>query len=84
MSVIDLGATTVRYREEGSDTPAILLIHGTAAALWGDLLERLAPRHRVISYDRRGYGDPPVRYLLPSPTTPRTRSGCSMACTSIR
>src|SRR3954447_9121112 len=47
--------TTLCYRESGTGEPAVLLIHGTAAALWGDLVDRLAPAHRVVDYDRRGY-----------------------------
>ena len=34
--------------------PPVLLVHGTAAALWGRVLEALAP-YRVISYARRGF-----------------------------
>src|SRR3954471_13924008 len=49
------GATSLRYRQTGTGAPAVLLIHGTAAALWGDLPARLAARHRVVDYDRRGY-----------------------------
>jgi pimeloyl-ACP methyl ester carboxylesterase len=37
--------------------PPVLLIHGTAAAVWGDVPERLAAAgRRVIEYDRRGLG----------------------------
>jgi 3-oxoadipate enol-lactonase len=50
------GAATLRYRVHGSGEPPVLLIHGTAAALWGDLIDRLVPSHRVVDYDRRGYG----------------------------
>jgi 3-oxoadipate enol-lactonase len=41
-------------REHGAG-PAVLLVHGTAAAVWGDLPERLSG-FRVIDYDRRGFG----------------------------
>jgi valacyclovir hydrolase len=34
----------------------VLLIHGTAASLWGDVVERLAADHQVIEYDRRSFG----------------------------
>jgi pimeloyl-ACP methyl ester carboxylesterase len=36
----------------------LLLIHGTGAysAIWGEVPARLAHSHRVISYDRRGFG----------------------------
>jgi 3-oxoadipate enol-lactonase len=65
MSDVGVGAARLRYDDEGTGEPPVLLIHGTAAALWGDLPRLLAPRHRVISYDRRGYG----ASSGPSPTT---------------
>jgi 3-oxoadipate enol-lactonase len=37
----------------------ILLIHGTAASVWGRLPELLDSDHRVIAYDRRGFGRSP-------------------------
>jgi pimeloyl-ACP methyl ester carboxylesterase len=45
------------YEERGAgDT--LVLIHGTGeqTELWGGALDELASRHRVIAYDRRGYG----------------------------
>ncbi|MER7049148.1 alpha/beta fold hydrolase [Streptomyces jumonjinensis] len=54
------------YREHGSGEP-LLLIHGSGAqaATWDGVTGGLAAAgHRVIGYDRRGYGDsahPPVR-----------------------
>lgn len=54
------------YEERGSGEP-LLLIHGTGAqaATWGRTVDDLAAAgHRVIAYDRRGYGasaHPPVR-----------------------
>lgn len=54
------------YEEHGSGEP-LLLIHGTGAqaATWGRTTADLAAAgHRVIAYDRRGYGasaHPPVR-----------------------
>jgi pimeloyl-ACP methyl ester carboxylesterase len=45
------------YHERGAgDT--LILIHGTGeqSELWGRGLDDLASRHRVIAYDRRGYG----------------------------
>jgi pimeloyl-ACP methyl ester carboxylesterase len=36
--------------------PAVLLIHGTAASLWGQVVERLVVDHEVIEYDRRSFG----------------------------
>src|SRR4051812_29686021 len=43
-------------RVSGDGSP-VLLIHGTAAAVWGEVPERLAAAgHQVIDYDRRGFG----------------------------
>jgi pimeloyl-ACP methyl ester carboxylesterase len=36
--------------------PTVLLIHGTAPAIWGDLPAALAAEHRVVAYDRRSFG----------------------------
>jgi pimeloyl-ACP methyl ester carboxylesterase len=41
---------------ESGHGPLVLLIHGTAANLWGRVPDLLAPSHRVISYDRRSFG----------------------------
>jgi pimeloyl-ACP methyl ester carboxylesterase len=54
------------YEIKGSGDP-LLLIHGTGAQIefWGRTIDDLvAAGHRVIAYDRRGYGrstNPPVR-----------------------
>jgi pimeloyl-ACP methyl ester carboxylesterase len=56
------------YREvEGSGQP-ILLIHGNGAntRIWGRSADDLATDHRVIAYDRRGFGrspGPPARSM---------------------
>ena len=52
---IDIGDVRIGYDEQGSGPP-VLLVHGTAANLWGELPALLAPRYRVISYDRRSFG----------------------------
>jgi pimeloyl-ACP methyl ester carboxylesterase len=39
--------------------PPVLLIHGTAASIWGGLPTLLAPHSTVIAYDRRGFGGSP-------------------------
>lgn len=36
--------------------PAVVLIHGTAPAVWGELPALLSDDHKVIAYDRRSYG----------------------------
>lgn len=47
----------IHYREAGQGTP-ILLIHGTGgdSGVWFGSFARLAETHRVIAYDRRGFG----------------------------
>ena len=46
------------YYEEQGEGPPILLVAGIPAIAsdWGPLVERLAPRRRVIAYDNRGSG----------------------------
>lgn len=45
------------YTDLGSGDP-LLLVHGTGAysAIWGQTSGQLSDGHRVISYDRRGFG----------------------------
>jgi pimeloyl-ACP methyl ester carboxylesterase len=47
----------IHYREAGQGTP-IVLIHGTGgdSGAWFGSFARLAETHRVIAYDRRGFG----------------------------
>ena len=42
--------------EVAGSGPPVLLVHGTAPALWGGLIADLSRDHRVISYDRRSFG----------------------------
>jgi pimeloyl-ACP methyl ester carboxylesterase len=51
---VDGAGLHVEERGSGSD---LLLIHGSGgdASIWGQTRDRLAERHRVIAYDRRGY-----------------------------
>lgn len=53
---VELGSGAfLHYQESGDGTP-ILLVHGTGGRAWFDSVERLATTHRVIEYDRRGFG----------------------------
>lgn len=47
---------SLHYRVQGHGAP-VVLIHGTAASSWGSAVEALASNHRVISYDRRSFGE---------------------------
>ncbi len=59
---VDAGGTRLHYIERGSG-PAIVLIHGNGSLIqdWevSGLVERLAVAHRVIVFDRPGYGYSP-------------------------
>ncbi len=56
MPFAELDGARLHYDEQG-DGPPVLLVHGTAACVWGGVPERLAGGHRVIQYDRRLFGD---------------------------
>jgi len=65
MSVLQLDGVDLDYEERGAG-PALLLIHGTAARVWGSVPEALADSARTIDYDRRSFGasvHPPVTDL---------------------
>lgn len=49
---------TELYYEEIGTGPPVLLVHGTACCIasWGGAFADLGCDHRVIAYDRRGYG----------------------------
>ena len=57
MECAAINGAELAYEDLGDGAP-VLLIHGTGAytAVWGDIPQRLAERHRVIAYDRRGFG----------------------------
>lgn len=51
------GDVTLRYREMGQGPP-VLLVHGYSSNLmvWSGIAEMLAPAHRVVAADVRGFG----------------------------
>lgn len=57
MTTVRIDGADLHYQEQG-DGPPLLLIHGNGggADVWGDTVEELARDHRVIAYDRRGFG----------------------------
>ncbi len=52
------GQAQLAYESTGNGDP-VLLIHAgvTDRRSWRSLTERLAPDHRVVAYDQRGYGE---------------------------
>lgn len=55
---IDVGDARIYY-EVGGQGQAVVFIHGWALNLreWDDKMSALAPRYRVVLYDRRGLGN---------------------------
>jgi len=65
MAFAKVNGLTFCYREAGSAAaPPLVLVNslGTDARIWDAMIDPLAQRHRVISYDKRGHGlsDAPV------------------------
>src|SRR6266404_9752599 len=60
---LDVGGSKIYYETRGSG-PAIVLLHDglLSSVTWDEVWEPLATKHKVIRYDRRGYG----RSELPS------------------
>jgi len=58
MSFVDIGSGRLAYDEAGSGTP-VILSHSSIAdrRLWKHQFAALSTRHRVIRYDRLGFGD---------------------------
>jgi pimeloyl-ACP methyl ester carboxylesterase len=54
---VETAGARIHYAVAGSG-PAVVLIHGWALSLreWDDQIAALAPRYRVVAFDRRGYG----------------------------
>ncbi|HMH15553.1 MAG TPA: alpha/beta hydrolase [Edaphobacter sp.] len=52
-----INGVSIAYRDEGSGQP-ILFIHGHPfnQSMWDPQVAALAPKHRVITFDLRGYG----------------------------
>jgi pimeloyl-ACP methyl ester carboxylesterase len=59
VSTADVNGTRLHYELQGEgDGPAIVLCHGFTLdhRMWSGQVEILAQRHRVLSYDSRGFG----------------------------
>jgi pimeloyl-ACP methyl ester carboxylesterase len=66
---LDVGDSKIYYETRGSG-PAIVLLHDglLSAVTWDEVWERLAARHQVIRYDRRGYARSELPTKSYSPT----------------
>jgi pimeloyl-ACP methyl ester carboxylesterase len=53
---VHIGGVDLGYEERGAGGLTVLLIHGTAARLWGSVADDLAASARTIDYDRRSFG----------------------------
>jgi 3-oxoadipate enol-lactonase len=58
MSKISVRGIEIGYDQAGSGTPVVLL-HGFPfnRTMWGEQIESLVPRHRVLAPDLRGHGE---------------------------
>lgn len=59
MAFARINDTVLHYRLSGlSDAPILTLANalGTDARIWDDMIDRLADRYRIVSYDKRGHG----------------------------
>lgn len=70
MDFARINGVLLHYRLSGpGDAPVVALVNslGTDARIWDGVIERLASRYRVLSYDKRGHGlsdNPPGDYAL--------------------
>lgn len=64
---VPINGVELAFTEKGTDTPAILLIHGHHfnRTMWAPQIEFLHHRHRIIVPDLRGYG----QSTIPAGTT---------------
>ncbi|WP_116244768.1 alpha/beta fold hydrolase [Nocardiopsis sp. FIRDI 009] len=58
MARITIGSTALGYEEKGTGSP-VVLVHAAVGdrSMWDHQFEALARNHRVVRYDRRGYGE---------------------------
>lgn len=61
MNTVTLSSTSLAYIDRGHGQP-ILLVHGFPLdhTMWNPQIDALAPRHRVIAPDLRGFGQSPL------------------------
>lgn len=58
MPKVNINGVNIYYEVHGQGEPLILLHHGFGSTkMWEDLLPGFAARYKVVSYDRRGFGE---------------------------
>jgi len=58
MPKININGVNIHYEVHGQGEPLILLHHGFGSTkMWEDLLPGFAAKYKVVSYDRRGFGE---------------------------
>jgi pimeloyl-ACP methyl ester carboxylesterase len=58
MPKVNINGIDIYYEVHGQGQPLILLHHGFGCTkIWEDLLPKFAAKYKVVSYDRRGFGD---------------------------
>jgi pimeloyl-ACP methyl ester carboxylesterase len=65
VGTVQMDGVGIDYDERGAG-PTVLLVHGTAARLWGSVGDELGDAARTVAYDRRSFGasvHPPVTDL---------------------
>ncbi len=82
---IDSNGISLNYTDSGGDGRPVVLIHGwpLSGASWSEQVPALTEAgHRVITYDRRGFGesDKPEAGTTTTPS-PRTWPACSTGST---
>jgi pimeloyl-ACP methyl ester carboxylesterase len=55
---VEIGDLDVHFKEAGSGSTALLLLHGFGASVftWREVMTPLAARYRVVAYDRPAFG----------------------------
>jgi pimeloyl-ACP methyl ester carboxylesterase len=57
MPKVNINGINIYYEVHGQGQPLILLHHGFGCTkIWEDLLPKFAAKYKVVSYDRRGFG----------------------------
>jgi pimeloyl-ACP methyl ester carboxylesterase len=58
MANVSIAGVNIYYEVHGRGEPLILLHHGFGSTkMWEDLLPGFAAKYKVVSYDRRGFGE---------------------------